>query len=92
MITTAEKFLVVFWALPLIPGFVLGVRNYNGSDDVGLLPLPCILLLMWVVSTIGVIRGARRRERDQAARALRPQGLRENPEHFVQGRPHFGHG
>lgn len=87
--TRVEKFLVVFWALPLIPGFLLGLRNYNGSDDVGILPFPCILLIFWVIATIGVITGARRRERERLDDS---DGPREESEHFVQGRLHFGHG
>lgn len=90
--TKVEKLLVAFWAIPLIPGFIIGVRNYNGSEDIGLLPLPIILSVMWVIATIGVIRGARRRERDRTAGALASGGPEEDREHFVQGRLHFGHG
>lgn len=49
-----EKWLPLLWALPLLPGGVLGVHNFTTGGDVGVLIMTIALTLMWL-STVAVM-------------------------------------
>lgn len=49
-----EKWLPLLWALPLLPGWALGVHNFATGRDVGVLIMTIALTLMWL-STVAVM-------------------------------------
>ncbi|WP_272026292.1 hypothetical protein [Kocuria rosea] len=48
LMSQGEKWLPLLWALPLLPGWALGLHNFTTGGDVGVLIMTIALTLMWL--------------------------------------------